>query len=332
MALMAVNDECEGISMTQQTEFDFSSRGWRKYAVEQCRRLRDLNVTEGNRSIRLNPSEAKVLLLRIADFDRCYCSMEYLANETGIRLRNVERLIKAMHLSGMLEIRKVPRERGQFPANQYVVFWSDLIDSPSVQPSATIARSTAQPSATPTATPSATPTATMADKLREELKEENNNKQATAVVVVSLEEVGIVDPAKTYSLAQSVLQLTDEQILERIAHWRSLPADHPHRHSGPGVLHRWLTRPRSWHMPTSDQPKLQLRKLSDCTQENRRAELIRYGKSNGWTHQQLQAAVLRLEDECLQSQEESSCQPQPESRERNQLALVRTEKSLNRRF
>ena len=76
--------------MTQQTEFDFGSRGWRKYAVDQCRRLRDLKITEGKRTIRLNASEAKVLLLRIADFDRCYCSMEYLANETGIRLRNVE--------------------------------------------------------------------------------------------------------------------------------------------------------------------------------------------------------------------------------------------------
>lgn len=161
--------------------------------------------------------------------------------------------------------------------------------------------------------------------------EETNNKQATAVVVVSLEEVGIVDPEKTYSLARSVLQLTDEQILERIAHWRSLPTDHPHRHSGPGVLHRWLTRPRSWHSPTTEQPKLQLRKLRDCTQENRRAELIRYGKLKGWTHQQLQTAVMRLEDECLRP-EEISCQPQPESREANQLTLVRTQKPLNRKF
>jgi hypothetical protein len=184
-------------------------------------------------------------------------------------------------------------------------------------------------------------------KPQEEVFKGNNNNWATAdVVVVSLGELGIVDPERTCSMAREVLQLTDEQIMERIAHWRSLPADHPLRKIGPGVLHRWLTRPRSWHTPNSEPPKLQLRKLGNCTDENRRAELIRYGRSKHWTHQQLQAAVVRFEDECLQSgdskcvgvaQEQTTpkeelCQPQPESRDRNQIALVRTQKPLRQEF
>lgn len=317
--------------MTRQMEFDWTSRGWRKYAVEQCRRLRYLSVVEGGRSITLNASEAKVLLLKIADFDVCYCSMEYLADQTGIRLRNVERLIKAMREHGMIETRKHPRDRGQFPANQYVVFWSDLIDSPSATPSAT--------KRAPSATPSATPSAIMADKDKNYKKEENNNNQEQeTVVVVSplievLEEIGVFDPLQTFALAKSALKLTDEQILERIEHYRSLPHDHPVRKRGPGVLHFWLTRPRSWQQPDSGQgQRLQFRKLASCTDENRRGELVRYGKSKGWTIQQMQAAVTRFENECLQRTEENSCTPQPGKSETNQLALVRTQRQLHQQF
>ena len=161
----------------KQVEFDFSQRGWRRWAIDQCKRFRELYVVEGARRIKLNGAEAKVLLQTIAAYDDCYLSIASLADESGISKRNVERLLKGMIQAGFLTIEKRPSECGRFPINHYVVFFSDLIDS---EP---------KKFCPPSATPSATPSAMVAEDNK------NTNKETTttrwAVVVSILNELGV---------------------------------------------------------------------------------------------------------------------------------------------
>lgn len=142
-----------------QLELDFTNKGWRRWAIDRCTRLRTLTVTEGGRPIRLNGSEAKILLYKIAEYDDCYASVGRLSDETGITKRNIERLIKAMRESGLMKVEPRPSDRGHFPTNRYIVFYSELAaETPFflTPPSAT-------PSATPSAMPTATPSAMVAD-------------------------------------------------------------------------------------------------------------------------------------------------------------------------
>jgi hypothetical protein len=137
-----------------QLELDFTNKGWRRWAIDRCTRLRSLVVVEGGRPIRLNASEAKVLLYQIAQYDDCYASVGRLSDETGITKRNIERLLKAMRESGLLSIKARPSDRGHFPTNHYVVFYSELayIAEPAEPKPSFFC---AQPSATPSAIPSA---------------------------------------------------------------------------------------------------------------------------------------------------------------------------------
>jgi DNA-binding MarR family transcriptional regulator len=138
-----------------QLELDFTNKGWRRWAIDRCTRLRSLSVAEGGRTIRLNGSEAKILLYKIAEYDDCYASVGRLSDETGITKRNIERLLKAMREAGVLAIEPRPSDRGHFPTNRYVVFYLELAsDQPFF---------CAPPSAIPSATPTATPSAIVAD-------------------------------------------------------------------------------------------------------------------------------------------------------------------------
>ncbi len=149
-------------------------------------------------------------------------------------------------------------------------------------------------------------------KQRSESRKPTNN---SSVVVSSLEEIGLRDPLRTYSTARQSLGLTDEQILDRVAEWRELP-DHQRL---PGTICNWLTKPRSYEPRTANSlPKLRFQKLTICSDENTRAELIRYGREQGWSFQQLQTAVTRFENEKLgilsQPMEPMPCKQQEASR------------------
>lgn len=144
-----------------QLDLDFTNKGWRRWAIDRCTRLRSLSVVEGGRRRHLNCSEAKILLYKIAEYDDCYASIGKLSDDTGIPKRNIERLLKAMEEAGLLK--KEPREveRGQFPTNRYVVFYSELAYV--AESSATSAKSEPIFLASPSAQPSAQPTAQWAD-------------------------------------------------------------------------------------------------------------------------------------------------------------------------
>jgi DNA-binding transcriptional ArsR family regulator len=157
-----------------QLELDFTNKGWRRWAIDRCTRLRSLSVVEGGKPRNLNCSEAKVLLYKIAEYDDCYASVGKLSDDTGIPKRNIERLLKAMEEAGLLKKEPRPVERGQFPTNRYVVFYSELayVAESSTAGHATFAEQKAtksepiflaSPSAQPTAQPSAQPTAQWAD-------------------------------------------------------------------------------------------------------------------------------------------------------------------------
>lgn len=129
-------------------------------------------------------------------------------------------------------------------------------------------------------------------KQRSECRKPTNN---SSVVVSLLDEIGLRDPQRTYSMARQSLGLTDEQILDRVAEWRELP-DHQRL---PGTIFNWLTKPRSYEPRAASQPGLRFQKLANCSDENTRAQLIQYGRKQGWSFQQLQAAVTRFENEKL---------------------------------
>jgi DNA-binding transcriptional ArsR family regulator len=173
-----------------QLELDFTNKGWRRWAIDRCTRLRSLSVVEGGKARNLNCSEAKVLLYKIAEYDDCYASVGKLSDDTGIPKRNIERLLKAMEEAGLLKKEPRPVERGQFPTNRYVVFYSELayVAESSTAANATFAEQKAtksepifwaSPSAQPTAQPSAQPTAQWADNKEIKRFKKNNSSSSS---------------------------------------------------------------------------------------------------------------------------------------------------------
>jgi hypothetical protein len=91
--------------------------------------------------------------------------------------------------------------------------------------------------------------------------------------------------------------LSLEDVRSRITRFRSLPDDEQIA----GKLYNWLTLPRSY-----DSAQLGLAALPlalahglPAAAERRRADLIRHGRRNGWPRDQLQAAIVRFEQEQL---------------------------------
>ena len=56
-------------SQLRQAELDFTNKGYHRWAIDNCKRLKSLYVVEGSRRINLSSSEAKVLLNVIAGAD-----------------------------------------------------------------------------------------------------------------------------------------------------------------------------------------------------------------------------------------------------------------------
>jgi AraC-like DNA-binding protein len=138
--------------------------------------------------------------------------------------------------------------------------------------------------------------AMVAAETSEETYKETTTTGTAESVVVFLDELraaGLVDPERTLRTAQKMC-LGNNQIAERLAAWQALP-DQQRR---PGVLYNWLTKPGSYQATTeASVPRLRLAKLPDSAAEIRRADLIQYGRRQGWSHQQLQMAVERFEQE-----------------------------------
>jgi DNA-binding transcriptional ArsR family regulator len=197
----------------KQLELDFSGR---RRAVD-CANCRNLSLVEGKRTIRVNASEAKLLLFEFAKYECCFLSVQSLSERTGISKRNVERLIKALVGAGFMTVEKYTRERGEFPVNRYVVFYSEL---PFISP--------------PSATPSATPSAIVADN-----KEDKEDKKTTTtespwdVVVVALEKVGVGQAAKAAAKAQERGRLPAD-VLQQIEGLKG---------SSPGVIYNQVCYP-----------------------------------------------------------------------------------------
>ena len=202
----------------KQLELDFSYRSHRRAVIDDCKRLAGLHVIEGTKRINLNACEAKVLLQKIAEYDVCFMSMPMLAEEAGISERNVKRLLKAMQAEGLLSIEKHAAEKGHFPCNRYVVFYSEL--SLKICP--------------PQATPQATPRATVAHNLYIDRKKETTTTESPwDVVVVALENVGVGQAAKAAAKAQERGRLPDD-VLAQIASLKG---------SSPGVIFNQVCYP-----------------------------------------------------------------------------------------
>ncbi|WP_231691118.1 hypothetical protein [Aureliella helgolandensis] len=86
--------------------------------------------------------------------------------------------------------------------------------------------------------------------------------------------------------------LTPEAIEHRVAAFRAMPAESRRG----GTLYNWLAIPKSFDSAQlgGGEPKLKLAKLSG-DEERKRADLIRYGRGEGWSHEQLQHAIARFE-------------------------------------
>lgn len=108
-------------------EFDFSSIGWRKFAIERCDKLRHLTLMEHGRIRKIRYSEVLTLLLKIASFDMCYMSIPELSKETGICKRNISRINRALAEAGLMTIESQVIREGKFPVNYYRIFYSDMI-------------------------------------------------------------------------------------------------------------------------------------------------------------------------------------------------------------
>lgn len=95
-------------------------------------------------------------------------------------------------------------------------------------------------------------------------------------------------------------------IEQRIEHFRALPEGK----RSPGVLYNWLAKPGSFDREHAiEPPTLELAIGLDGPAERKRAELISYGRKEGWTHTQLQNAVRKFEAIQKQANQVGSIHP-----------------------
>jgi hypothetical protein len=223
----------------------------------------------------------KAVLKAIDGFGRgreAWPGYDSLARSAGVSARVAKRAVAALESCSLLCVER----RGSRTLNHYRIVWSELtLLLPENRPERSA--TPAERSATP-AERSATPTLPKchADTLNVlETYKETTTTAAKAVVVVSLEAekqptvelldtCHLLDPVGTYRSAQVRLGLTDQQIAQRVDRWRGLPAEQ----RSPGVLHNWLTKPRSYDAAvarstgsTPDLAALRDRRASDASQQ-----------------------------------------------------------------
>ncbi|QDV22883.1 PT domain-containing protein [Aureliella helgolandensis] len=311
--------------MAVQQEFDFSDRGYRRRLLQDFT-CPDVVITEGTaRPVRrrMKARDLKAILRVIEDFGVvCYASMATIAESADCDRSHVKRCIRALREIGLLaEIRLAS-------GIEYRIVYSEIaaaicarsrrsdvpraipggsatenpIDRPHVRPSV---RPSDRPSDRPTDGPTDGPTVgpqttgtkeqetTTTAKTTRGVESSDSPQTERIVVVVSSLGVGRAREAVSRALSQG---LTPEAIECRIAAFRALPAESRRG----GTLYNWLALPRSFDGAQigGGEVRLQLATMSG-DDERRRADLIRYGRGQGWTHEQLQIAIRRFEHQCL---------------------------------
>lgn len=215
-----------------------------------------------------------------------------LAQSAGVSIRVAKRAVAALEDSSLLCVRR----QGTRTLNHYTIVWSELAllaTDQRLERSAT----RAQRSATMT---QRSATMTLPKCHHDTLNDNKRTKETTTTpetseLVVVVSNCGVARASEAVAKATH-LGMSSRDIRQRVATWQGLP---PERQQ-PGVLYNWLTIRGSYAVAkVAEHPQLRLAKLTDSAAQRRRADLIRYGRRQGWSHQKLQGAVQRFETELL---------------------------------
>ena len=123
--------------------------------------------------------------------------------------------------------------------------------------------------------------------------------------VVVVADFGVSRAEEAIGEAQKRFSL--EEVAERLEAFRGLPE----AERKPGILFNWLTKPRSFAPVSGRQWTPTLRSLERQEDEIERASLIRHGRKKNWKTTQLQAAIVKFENECFAKYQEAKTCTQP---------------------
>jgi DNA-binding transcriptional regulator YhcF (GntR family) len=214
-------------------------------------------------------------------------SYDSIATSAGVSVRTAKRAVKALGERSLICVQR----RGPMTVNHYRIVWSELALLSFERSATATERSAISVERSATMTPTKCHHDTLNDI--ETTKETTTTENQSLVVVVSLCGVARADQAVAKAIE---LGMSNCDIQQRIAAWKAFPPEGQR----PGVLYNWLTIRGSYTVAkVAELPQLQLAKLPSNAAEIRRAELIRYGRQQAWTHDRLQSAVTRFEQEAV---------------------------------
>jgi len=242
----------------------------------------------------------KAVLRAIDGFGRgreAWPSEATLAQVAGMSVRTVKRAIKALESLSLVTIER----KGPQTVNHYRIVWTELACRAPENRRVNCPVEGSERSATP-AERSATVSERSATLSRTKchagpLNDINTTKETTTtqelpVVVVSLVEVfeshGIARAREAYRLALAS-GLDDAAMVERVQAWELAGSGNP------GILYNWLTRKGSYRADAVGEQPLRFARGLAPVDERTRADLVAYGKRQGWSRQRLQAAVADFE-------------------------------------
>jgi DNA-binding transcriptional regulator YhcF (GntR family) len=235
----------------------------------------------------------KSVLKAIDGFGRgreAWPSYETLAVSAGLSVRTAKRAVRELVELSLLCVER----RGALTVNHYRIVWSELAvlcqqrSATATERSATVAERSAMVALTKCHG------GTLNDN-EKTIETTTTEEQPQVVVVLNC---GVARARQAIARAKQ-LGMSDCDIAERVEAWKRLPAEQMR----PGVLYNWLTMTGSYQgAEVAEQPQLRLARLKSNADAIRRAELIRYGRKQGWSAAVLQRAVQRFEAEVLSNE------------------------------